>query len=791
MEKNKPGKFIDTSKISLQGSMFETSRELGLEYVLSIDVNRLLAPSFEMHNLTPPQNAVRYEGWERKGADSWYSWAPNKSETFTLAGHSLGHWMSASALLYNATNNKELLQKLNYTVEQLNYLQQTTGTGYIGGVCEDTFIRAFAGIENWADGYWVPWYGIHKIYQGLIDAFLYSDNKTALKVVISFAEWAIDGMNKLSDEQLQSMLEVEYGGMNETFATLYEITDEEKYINAARSFTDDNLLRPLEASQDMLTGKHANTQIPKIIGAAKMYELAPNAYPLYKTAVLNFWDYVVNNRSYAIGGQAIDEHFEANGAESLNAKTCESCGTYNMLRLTEQVFKWHHDSKYMDFYEDALYNHILTSQDPDTGSKAYFISLLQGHHKTYEKKEESWWCCTGTGMENPGRYTRAAYYEEGDSLYINLYMHSTYSWSNKYLTFQIETEYPYSENVKMKILSGTGFATIHFRAPKWIDKPFIINYKGRIYQSDGGDYIAVTGEWKQGDEVDITIPMGIRVYHSRTLGQIVYKYGPITLAQKLDKLSNVQGVVEYTENETTVDSITVDVPYLKTNGCDPKGFVTEIDKSTLTFKISSQYSSGCDDIILTPFYSIHHSFYNVYWDLDSDRGTREKALNSVTIDRVVPDGQQDELGHMLEQIDSKHGSFVIQNQIYYWREAFGSNEAFFSYTMKISGNQKNYLFVRYNGNDTSYKVEKKEYKRDFNIFVDGNLLSNQKLNYEKTGGVYDVFYPIPQKYTDNKSHVKISFVSNGNSSCVGKCLEMRISSNTIEQKIKDDEVRDY
>ena len=170
-------------------------------------------------------------------------------------------------------------------------------------------------------------------------------------------------------------------------------------------------MNPLIAGTDNLSGLHANTQIPKIVGAASMYEQDPEQYKDYRTASENFWHFVNDNRGYAIGGNSISEHFEAKGAESLGIKTCESCNTYNMMRLTEHLFLWDHKAEYIDWYEKALYNHILGQQEPVTGEKMYFVSLLQGHHRVYEMKEKSWWCCTGTGMENPGRYTRAIYFE--------------------------------------------------------------------------------------------------------------------------------------------------------------------------------------------------------------------------------------------------------------------------------------------------------------------------------------------------------------------------------------------
>ncbi|MGN1097857.1 MAG: beta-L-arabinofuranosidase domain-containing protein, partial [Clostridia bacterium] len=332
--------FVSINNVSLEDGMFKVSRETGMDYLLSMDVDRLLAPSFEMAGLPAPNGAARYGGWEAKGYNGW------GGANFTLAGQSVGHWMSAAAVMYSSTGNETLLERLNYAVEKFAYIQEQTGSGYIGGINRACFDSLFSGnTSSWSSGYWVPWYGIHKIYQGLIDVYTYTGNEQALDVVVKFADWAKEGCDKLTDSQVQTMLNVEYGGMNESFAQLYKITGNEDYLNLARRFTHDKILTPLSQSKDELTGLHANTQIPKMIGAAEIYDNDSADYGNYKTASEFFWDAVVNKRSYVIGGNSIAEHFEALGSETLGVKTCESCNTYNMLKLTEHLFRWEHKSE--------------------------------------------------------------------------------------------------------------------------------------------------------------------------------------------------------------------------------------------------------------------------------------------------------------------------------------------------------------------------------------------------------------------------------------------------------------
>ena len=751
------GRFLPLNDIRIKDeSLFGKSAKTGLDYVKSIDVDRLLAPSYEVHDLNAPNNAVRYGGWEREGANNWVEGGGDK--TYTLAGHSLGHWLSASSAFYAQTGDKEILNKLSYAIDKLYDLQNLTGSAYIGGCKEECFIRMFEGDSDWAKGYWVPWYGLHKIYQGLIDVYIYTENKTAFCVLERLCNWAADGILKLDKEFMQESLNVEYGGMNEVFAKMYELTEDKQYLEMAELFVHEGILKPLIKGSDELSGKHANTQIPKLIGAALLYEQDPVRYADYRKACEKFWDFVVNKRSYAIGGNSIAEHFEAKGAESLGIKTCESCNSYNMLKLSEHLYKWTKDAKYIDYYEDVLYNHILGQQDPDAGSKMYFVSLLQGHHRVYEEKEKSWWCCTGTGMENPARYGRAVCFEDDVNLYINLYMPISFEWNGNKIS--IETEYPYSDKVFLRVDGAARRARLNFRVPSWIFGKMTAVLNGTdTYIAAKGEYITIDRKWKMGDRVELTVPMGIRVYHSRVKGQIAYKFGPVTLAQQLSPLKSVSEVKEYITNETVIDSTVVPVAYIVTNGEKPEKLIETVDRSNLIFKINAKNTSNEEDIYLKPFYEIHHYFHNVYWDLDKATDRYEKALNAVTVDKVQPDGQQDEIGHMLECEKSNNGSLTVGKKSYFWRDAYGEG-SYFKYTLKALPDVK-YLFVRYKADE----------KTDFSVFVDGKPICTDGTNKK---GIHDVFYSV-----SCDGDINVSFMANGYGS-VSKVLEIR----TVKEKVK-------
>ena len=779
-EKNDGTGFVDMANVRLEDGMFKDSQMLGLSYILDMDVDRMLAPSFEMAGLETPNGAVRYGGWERKSASNWGA----SAETFTLAGHTLGHWMSAAAVMYAATENAEIKDKLDYAVEQLGYIQETTKSGYIGGCSEETFKKCFAGDSSWANNYWVPWYGIHKIYQGLIDAYEFTGNMKALDVCVNFANWALDGLGKMTDSQIQAMLNVEYGGMNDVFAELYHLTDREEYLTTARRFTHDNILNPLINGTDKLTDLHANTQIPKIIGAAEIFENDSEKYQAYGKGAKFFWDTVVNDRSYVIGGNSVSEHFEAKGLESLHHKTAESCNTYNMLKLTEHLFKWEQNSEYMDYYEKALYNHILGTQDPLTGNKMYFVSLLQGHFRIYGTKYDSFWCCTGTGMENPGRYTKCMYYKNGDELYVNLYIPSTVKWEEKGLTLNLETNYPYEDTVRVKVIDGEGEAVLKFRVPSWAKKGVSATYNGETYSSSTAGYLEIKGDFKKGDTIELTIPMSLNIYNSRTNNQVAFTYGPIVLGAPL---GNVNLPDDTVESEVGLNTTTTDVPYIIYDGDDINELVEMVDRESLTFKLNGAFMSEGEDVLLKPFYEIHHEFHNVYWNMNMAGDLFLKRLNNVTIDYVQPDGQQDELGHGLETncpntASIKHnGAFSSGGSNYMWRDAWGVKDAYFSYMLAVNKDIKNYLCVAYWGSDVPFGNGGKTYQRDFSIYVDGTKVATQVVNNNKPGSAYYCYYEIPESLTQDKEVVTVKFVANGELCCAGGVIEARVVSEIIEQ----------
>lgn len=597
--------FADKRNITLLNSVFSQSEKIGREYLDGVDIDRLLSPIFEAHNMPAPNNAKRYGGWERKSANNW----EKSPETFSLAGHSLGHFLSALSECYAKSGDEKLKQKILYIVSQLESVQSNAKSGYIGGCKENCFTELFdKNLTSWAEGYWVPWYNLHKIFKGLTDAYSVTEDQTVLRVLLRFADWACDGLSDFSDEDFEKMLEYEHGGMNEVFANLYRITKNEKYLCFAEKFTHKKLFRFLLKGEDKLDGWHANTQIPKVTGMAAIYAAAPEAHKEYRTAAENFWRFVTQDRSYAIGGNSEKEHFEKKGKETLSKKTCESCNTYNMMRLCEYLFSFNQKSEYFDWYENALLNHILAQQD-ESGAKMYFVSLLQGHHRTYEKKYKSWWCCTGTGMENPEKYENNIFFFDGSTLYINLYMPSRLETDG--ISLEINTDYPYSDKISIAVKHNTEIDSLKLRIPEFSHKAAAIRHGAKEFREIEKGYFTVSNI-KGGDTVELTLPMEITEYKSREKDVCALKYGPVTLCTPLGKITDK--VSEYISNELLIDDITVEYPSLLLNGKSAETCVEISDRKKLIFKIPAKYSTLGTPIILKPFFETRHEFYTVYFD---------------------------------------------------------------------------------------------------------------------------------------------------------------------------------
>lgn len=737
-------------KTELLEGIFKESQETGKGYLLHLDVDRLMAPCYEAASLEPKKQ--RYGGWE---------------ET-PIAGHSIGHWLSAAAAMIGATSDEDLLKKLVYAVNELAYVQSHDKDGYVSGFPRDCFDIVFTGdfeVHNFSlAGSWVPWYSLHKIFAGLIDAYRLTGIEQALEVVIRLADWAKKGTDRLTDEQFQRMLICEHGGMNDAMADLYRLTNNHAYLELAIRFCHRAILEPLARGVDELEGKHANTQIPKVIGAAKLYEITGDDF--YRKAAEFFWKEVTRNRSYIIGGNSIFEHFRAANQEKLGVETAETCNTYNMLKLTGHLFGWSQDAEYMDFYERALYNHILASQDPDTGMKMYFVSTEPGHFKVYGTAEHSFWCCTGTGMENPARYTHEIYHATSNAIYVNLFIASKATFDDHQVVIRQETEFPKQSRTRLIIEEAkAAHFKLRIRIPQWTAGAVTAVVNGsEIYADAEPGYLNIERDWNAGDTIEVTLPMELRLYHAKDDAKKVgILYGPIVLAGALGTESFPDS--DIVDNHTKLHQHPlIEVPILVSDEPDIRQWIKPVDGEALTFVTEPVGQPGNSRVRLIPFYALHHQRYTIYWNLlteeefknyeNRERAERER-LKAITVDVVHPYQQQSEVDHHMKSEQSRSGYSVYAQCGY--RDAIGSG--YFSYQMAVLPDQPMLLQVTYFSREGAAHVDGRLMERDFEILIDDHVIARQRLEGTQGEQLFNVTYEIPIRLTEGKRSVEVKFAS--------------------------------
>ena len=592
--------------VELLDGPFRQAMLRNADYLLSLDPDRLLHNARQYAGLPP--KAPRYGGWESTG----------------VGGHILGHLLTAASQQYAATRDPRFLKRINYIVSELALCQKAYGDGYVGALppVELATLRGFGkGIvdmkdpETFVGGAWAPWYTEHKILNGLKDAWILAGNAQARDVALRLADWFGDMTARLAPGQLQAMLEVEQCGVVDVLAELSALTGNPRYMETARRFRHRAILDPLLAGRDQLPGRHANTQIPKIIGEARTYEVTGDLES--RKIAENFWDAVVHHHSYVIGGNSYDEHFfkEAETPSHIGACSAETCNTYNMLKLTEHIFSWQPREECADFYERALYNDILASQEPKRGMFTYFMSLESGLFKTFSTPYDSFWCCVGTGIENHTRYGKAIYFHGADDLYVNLFIPSRLSWSEKGLVLEQTTDYPSDGVVRLRVLSvPTGPVTIRVRCPGWASGSVAFDLNGSILHVAGepGTYAELKHPWRKGDCITVRIPMAVR---SEAMpgapDHIAFLYGPAVLVGDLGA-GPVSGTAPYTNDQrANLYATPVAVPPLVTGGAPLDSCVIRSTGRPLEFHFSGL--SVPVGIALRPFWEMPYSRYNVYW----------------------------------------------------------------------------------------------------------------------------------------------------------------------------------
>ena len=589
---------FDLQDVKLLNSRFKDNMERDARWLLSIDNNRLLH-SWRV-NAGLPTHARPLGGWEALDVE--------------LRGHTLGHVLSGLALMYAATRDTIYKNKADSLVRALGEIQQALNQGgYLSAFPQHLVDRAIEGKNVWA-----PWYTLHKIMAGLIDMYQYAGNKQALEIVVRMSDWAYHKLENLSTEQLAIMHKQEFGGMIEAAFNLYSITGNENDKKLAAFFYDHRILDPLAQEEDKLAKFHANTQIPKIIGEARGYELTGDQKE--KTIADFFWQTVIDHHTYVTGGNSDYEFFFEPDqlSKHLSRASTETCNTYNMLKLTRHLFTWTADVKYADYYERALYNHILASQDQETGMVAYFLSYTPGTFKTYSDKENSFWCCVGTGFENHAKYAESIYYHNDKGIYVNLFIPSELTWKEKGIKLVQETGYPEEATTHLTVKEiQDGDMPLYIRYPSWATSGATIRVNGKNVKvsQKPGSYILLNNHWKAGDKIDITYPMSLRLVPTNDNPDMAaVMYGPLVLAGDMGT-EGIQPPAPFAHDQLDYKNYSIPgdiVTTLNVHGRKLKDWLIPVEGKPLEFKTVGAASK---EIILVPYDNIDKQRYVIYWNM--------------------------------------------------------------------------------------------------------------------------------------------------------------------------------
>ncbi len=728
--------FFPLKDIRLLESPFSEAVKINRQYLLAHDPDRLLAPFRREAGLE--SKARPYGNWESGGLD----------------GHTAGHYLSALSLMIasGADSDGEFHRRLDYMINELAQVQKANGNGYLGGIpgSGDYWKRISEGNVELIWRKWAPWYNLHKMYAGLRDAYIHGGSEKARDLLVRYGDWCEKLASGLSDAQMQQMLSNEHGGMNEVLADIYAITGNEKYLALAKRFNHRAVFEPLENHQDKLTGLHANTQIPKIIGMERIAALVHDEQ--LHTGARFFWETVTQNRSVAFGGNSVSEHFNDPKDFSRviqHREGPETCNTYNMLRLTEQLFTAEPKAAYADFYERALYNHILASIHPTKPGYVYFTSIRPNHYRVYSQPERCFWCCVGTGMENPGRYGEFIYARTKDGLYVNLFIPSELSMPDEGMVLKQETTFPDEARtqIRLQIEKPISF-TLNIRHPAWVDTgDFAVKVNGRSMgiESTPSSYAAIRREWKNGDTVDVELPMHARAERLPDGSDwVAILYGPIVLA-KPDGTDNMDGLFADDGRMAHVAQgplIPLDeVPVLLSTEQEVvKHVIPDPSAGPLHFRIMDVIEPAePKGLPLVPFFRLHERRYQMYWELtnveqiaarkgklaaeERARAAREAA----TFDLIAVGEQQSEVEHDLKGERMETGIHNGRR----WRHG-----SWIQYALDPRGATEVVLAVTYSGDDRG---------REFDIVVNGTVIATQRLTGENPNHFVEKRYPIPSE----------------------------------------------
>lgn len=732
------------SEVEVTDPRFKEAMEADAKYLLKIEPDRLLS-QFRSHSGLKPK-ADKYGGWESEG----------------LAGHTLGHYLSACALHYAATKDARYLDRVNYVVNELGECQRARKTGYVGAIPKEDSVFTEVSRGNIRsrgfdlNGAWSPWYTVHKVMAGLLDAYLYCNSDKALAIDKGIADWTQNILKDLSDEQLQKMLLCEYGGMNEALVNTYAFTGEKKYLDLSYKFHDKRILDSLAVGVDVLPGKHSNTQVPKAIGTARRFEVTAGQGDF---AISDFfWNTVVKHHTYAPGGNSNYEYLSERDKfnDKLSDNTMETCNTYNMLKLTRHLFAMNPSAEYMNFYERALYNHILASQNHSTGMMCYFVPLRMGTQKEFSDEFNTFTCCVGSGIENHVKYGESIYSKGADgSLYVNLFIGSKLTWKEKGV--EIIQSAPGKLTIKTK---KPVELAIRIRMPGWA-RQYVLKVNGGEIKSEVGQYgyFYTKRKWKDGDVLELDAPLTLITEEiPDNPSRKAFFYGPTLLAGNLgpDEPDPMKGIpVIVGEKTTAADVLTQDKN-------DPYVFHTT------------------NHIKFQPFNTIASDYYSVYWDVFTPTEWKEKELVYESRRKLEAEREQStvdvlRIGEMQPERDHElvgENTEVGESHTHKYRVA--NSNGYFSFTMKVQPGFSYLLIGTYWGMDNR--------GRQFDVIVDGQVIATEDLNKFKESKFYDITYRIPTSITNGKNKITVRFQPKDNRNTAGPVYGVKLVKESVADK---------
>ena len=760
---------VDASHVRLlPGSPFYDRQELHRAgYVGQLDPDRLLFPYRKLAGL--PQSAGITDGY-----GGW--------ESGFIKGHMAGHYLSAASRMAAATGDESFRKKAAYLVAELAKCQQA--------LKQDGYLAAFPSLAlDWQEGtskdsggVVVPFYTLHKIMAGLVDAHHYLGNKQALDVALKLSAYLQKRLLALPPDRIERMFrtdlsrnpQTEFGGMADVLSELYSITGDKKQLALAALFNRPWLIDPLAANEDRLKTLHANTHVAQLAGIARYANVTGDATDA--RASENFWEIVTRHHSFAIGGNSYHEWFDGPDVEAgpsiddgkrLPPTTAESCNTQNMLKLTARLIERTPDrAYYADYFERALYNHLLATIAPDTGAMTYFTPL-HGDFRTYLDGTH---CCVGSGIENTARYNEGIYFQHPGHLWVNLYIPSALDWSAQGLAIKQEGFPPFTDKVRLTIVRAAhpAEATLHLRVPDWLSGPVALSINGRPQPATAtpSSYLAVKRVWQTGDVVTLTLPAALRLERAKdTPSMVSVFYGPVLLA---GRLGNDGMPRDFADKDAYLKLPPAPVPAIVNASANPADWLTLADASTLTFKAHD--AGPASGLVFQPLYAVHHERYSVYWELTDTALLASSASSPTTpthptpkedtsvLDRVLIGDPASERAHDLSAEQSETGR--VSN--YTWRDA-APNGAF-SYVLALPKSPAATMICTYWGSDRD---------RTFDIVVNGVVVATQTLEGLEPDKVIEVSYPLPPESLTGQQNLTVRFQGTGKGR-VGGLLGLRL-----------------